>query len=289
MNSCGRLSTNQFIMPTNWSNLSMGLSKKLRFEVFKRDKFTCQYCGKSAPDVLLHVDHITPVSKGGKDDLLNLVTSCADCNLGKGARLLTDDTAVKKRKAQLDELQERREQLEMLLAWHRSLAELDQQVIDELAKFWDDLVPDYSLNEHGIQSLEKYLKRFEVNEILEAMRISVQQYLEYDDSDDPTKPTQESVEKAWAYVPRICSARRREKDKPYLRDLYYARGILRNRLHYVNEPMALQLMEQAVLCGITPDQIKELAKEVRNWTNFRLTMEEWIEDPESATKSDEDV
>ena len=34
------------------------LSKKIRFEVFKRDKFTCQYCGRMSPDVILEVDHI---------------------------------------------------------------------------------------------------------------------------------------------------------------------------------------------------------------------------------------
>ena len=38
-----------------------GISKKTRFDVFKRDSFTCQYCGKSAPDVVLQVDHINPV------------------------------------------------------------------------------------------------------------------------------------------------------------------------------------------------------------------------------------
>ena len=37
------------------------LSKSVRFEVFKRDSFKCQYCGKSAPDVVLEVDHIIPV------------------------------------------------------------------------------------------------------------------------------------------------------------------------------------------------------------------------------------
>ena len=49
------------------------LSQRLRFEVFKRDSFTCQYCGRKAPDVLLEADHIEPVSKGGSDDILNLV------------------------------------------------------------------------------------------------------------------------------------------------------------------------------------------------------------------------
>ena len=61
------------------------ISKKLRFEVFKRDSFTCQYCGLKAPDVILEVDHIKPVKEGGTNDLLNLITSCYICNRGKGA------------------------------------------------------------------------------------------------------------------------------------------------------------------------------------------------------------
>jgi len=100
----------------------MTVGKKLRFEVFKRDSFTCQYCGKSAPDVILHADHIHPKSKGGLDDITNLVTSCADCNLGKGARELSDDSVIKKQQAQLEQLQERREQYERLVlySWHSS-------------------------------------------------------------------------------------------------------------------------------------------------------------------------
>ena len=59
------------------------LSNKLRFEVFKRDGFKCQYCGAAAPDVKLHIDHVNPVSRGGSDNIKNLVTSCESCNLGK--------------------------------------------------------------------------------------------------------------------------------------------------------------------------------------------------------------
>lgn len=66
------------------------ISKKLRFEVFKRDSFTCQYCGAHPPKVVLHVDHIDPVANGGSNNIDNLVTSCDCCNLGKGARLLSD-------------------------------------------------------------------------------------------------------------------------------------------------------------------------------------------------------
>ena len=60
----------------------------LRWQVFNRDKFTCQYCGRAAPDVVLHVDHREPQSIGGRDDPENLVTACAACNIGKGLHLV---------------------------------------------------------------------------------------------------------------------------------------------------------------------------------------------------------
>ena len=50
----------------------MSISKKIRFEVFKRDGFTCQYCGNTPPNVILEVDHIEPKSKNGKDDINNV-------------------------------------------------------------------------------------------------------------------------------------------------------------------------------------------------------------------------
>lgn len=66
----------------------MALSKRVRFEIFKRDSFTCQYCGKRPPNVVLEVDHIDPLSNGGSDDQINLTTSCFDCNRGKHKALL---------------------------------------------------------------------------------------------------------------------------------------------------------------------------------------------------------
>src|SRR5687767_268821 len=100
------------------------ISKKTRFEVFKRDGFKCQYCGKCAPDVILNVDHIHPVSKGGENDILNLITACEDCNGGKSDRLLSDDSVMAKQRAQLEELNERREQLEMMLQWRDGLKDI---------------------------------------------------------------------------------------------------------------------------------------------------------------------
>ena len=64
------------------------MTPKLRYDVMKRDGFKCALCGSSVDDgVQLHVDHIFPVSKGGKTELSNLRTLCDRCNMGKGARI----------------------------------------------------------------------------------------------------------------------------------------------------------------------------------------------------------
>ena len=58
-------------------------SARLRFLVLERDGFACHYCGRKAPDVELHVDHVVSIARGGTNDPDNLVTACRDCNLGK--------------------------------------------------------------------------------------------------------------------------------------------------------------------------------------------------------------
>jgi hypothetical protein len=63
----------------------MAVSKRLRFEIFRRDIYTCHYCGASAPDVVLTVDHILPKTLGGTDLPDNLVTACTECNSGKSS------------------------------------------------------------------------------------------------------------------------------------------------------------------------------------------------------------
>jgi 5-methylcytosine-specific restriction endonuclease McrA len=54
----------------------------------RRDGFRCHYCGRAPHKdntIVLHVDHIHPRILGGSDDKDNLITSCEDCNIGKGS------------------------------------------------------------------------------------------------------------------------------------------------------------------------------------------------------------
>ncbi|QQP91424.1 HNH endonuclease [Skermanella rosea] len=58
-----------------------------RFNVFLRDRFSCQYCNEPFPTQELTFDHVIPRSKGGRTTWENVVTSCSACNLRKGNRL----------------------------------------------------------------------------------------------------------------------------------------------------------------------------------------------------------
>lgn len=248
-----------------------GLSKKIRFEVFKRDSFTCQYCGRSAPDIILNVDHIQPVSKGGdEEDITNLITSCFDCNSGKGARELDDDAVIAKQKRQLDELQERREQLEMMLDWHKGLIDLGQVELDSASKAWQELT-GYYLTESGRAELKKTIKRFGLNEVLESMRISETQYLH----DETGKINDVTVQKAFNFIVRIAAVRERTSKNPYMGDLYYIRGILNRRGFYVGHE-CMDYLERAYKAGIEIDYLKEIARRSRNWSDWRETMEQAI-------------
>lgn len=65
------------------------VTRAMRYDVLRRDGFKCVRCGRGREDgVKLHVDHIVPVSRGGKSTMDNLQTLCEDCNFGKGNKYL---------------------------------------------------------------------------------------------------------------------------------------------------------------------------------------------------------
>lgn len=112
------------------------LSVRTRFEIFKRDDFQCRYCGGRSPAVVLQVDHIVPVSQGGNDDPMNLVTSCWECNAGKsdvplGATLTAEDPE-EKAIVLLERERQLREYNEVLKAIRRRREDEGQ----ELVNYW---------------------------------------------------------------------------------------------------------------------------------------------------------
>ena len=64
----------------------MSIRPRDRFLTFRRDNFTCQYCGRTPPEAVLECDHVVARANGGRDDLDNLITACRTCNIGKGVQ-----------------------------------------------------------------------------------------------------------------------------------------------------------------------------------------------------------
>lgn len=237
------------------------IGKKLRFEVFKRDNFTCQYCGKKAPEVVLHCDHIHPVAGGGKKELLNLVTACDACNLGKGDRKLDDGTVVARQQAQLEELQERREQLEMILQWRDGLVNTEDEQVEEVAdrlRRWG-WIPSASAK----NDLRKWIKKYGLADTLAGADESYGIHIQYENG----KVTQSSWNYAFKKIPTFANLMRSAKTKPYMPRLAYIQGILRNRL---NDPYGKfiegELEDMHVLWGVDLDTLERLAKRATKWT-----------------------
>ena len=234
------------------------ISKKLRFEVFKRDKFTCQYCGRMAPDVVLEVDHIKPVSKGGKNELINLVTSCFECNRGKSNKELSDNSTIKVQQRQLLEIAERKEQLEMLLEWRDSLDELQNDYVNAIEKEFTKKTGFY-FTESGKAKVEKWLKQFSLQEILDALDIAVSTYF---------NGTQESSGVAFDKISGICFNRKKQKDDPRYYYSNYLKKACKSKLYYYN----LDKIEAFVFRNILNEndflKAKGCISEARNWTSF---------------------
>ena len=250
------------------------LSKKIRFEIFKRDSFTCQYCGQKAPEIILQVDHIDPVATGGNNNILNLITSCFDCNNGKGVNKLDDNTVVKKQRDQLELLQERKEQIEMMLEWHKGLADVKALLKDALKEFWEDLAPGYSITEHGVKTINKLLREYTYEEIKEAMEISADQYLKFSGE----VVTDDSWQIGFNKIAGIARVRRDSIDIPDLKDLLYIRGILKNRLRgYFESGLAMNLLKKARECGVPLIEINGLALKANYMDDFETEINQLIE------------
>lgn len=179
------------------------IPKTVRFEVFKRDSFTCQYCGVQAPDAILEIDHIVPVSKDGDSSLLNLITSCRDCNRGKTNRELSDDTAVKAQKRQLDDLQQRKEIMEMMIQWKQELMGVEEMEIDAIDSYISS-VTDYCLSNTGRATVRKHIKRFGFREVYDATEIAFDRY--YDNVTD------RGFSNALHKIGGICYNRKKQRD-----------------------------------------------------------------------------
>lgn len=144
------------------------VSKRVRFEVFKRDGFTCQYCGATPPKVVLEVDHVDPVAAGGTNDMDNLVTSCFPCNRGKSDVLLSVVPQSLADKAA--EVAEREEQLAGYQAILRAKRERIEDDVWSVFARWRE--QDETTHER-FNSVKRFIERLGLDEVFDAVDITL--------------------------------------------------------------------------------------------------------------------
>lgn len=97
---------------------SQGITPRLRFEILRRDGFACRYCGATADETQLHVDHLVPRALGGDDHPTNLVAACRDCNLGKGSAVLDSEVVADATESNIRHAQAVRDAVRAIVAEH---------------------------------------------------------------------------------------------------------------------------------------------------------------------------
>lgn len=266
------------------TNKRKSLSKKIRFEVFKRDKFTCAYCGRKAPDIILEVDHIAPVAKGGDNNITNLITSCIDCNRGKRDVPLHVNETLEKQRVQMELLQEKREQLEMLFEWKKSLNELDEYKDNLFINYIEEKIKPLSLKKNYQANILNLFKKYKDEDIFKAIDIAANKYLKYDYED---KLDEDSIEE---FLNKLGGVLVNKSLSPIKQKIAYIKGICRNRFDYFDEQRSSIILnnyvkaleakkfdEEFILYYLEEEVIK-FSKEAKNWTNWYKTLEKWTND-----------
>ncbi|MBE7320297.1 HNH endonuclease [Staphylococcus epidermidis] len=239
------------------------LSNKIRFEVFKRDNFTCQYCGKSAPEVVLNVDHIEPISEGGTNDLFNLITSCFECNNGKRDKKLDDKSELEKQHNELVILNERKKQIEQMMEWKKELKSFEKTQAEILKEYIENALVTQITNE-GLKNINSWFKKYSFEELINATDIAIEQYV-----DKPNELIFSKIERIAYYT--------KYPVPDYVKRSRYVIGILRNKGLYFNENVVRELVKSWLEESLDIEDLILSAKTSKNWTEFKTDIIEVLE------------
>jgi len=141
----------------------------LRFDVLEKDNFTCQYCGAKTTDenVLLEVDHIIPISKGGDNNIENLITSCKKCNIGKSAKKLGAKKRLTLRQKEIKELEQKREQQEMYLKSRLNKRNESEILVNYIHSLCNKYELNRVLNDYGKNIIFKLYKKIGLEKVFD--------------------------------------------------------------------------------------------------------------------------
>lgn len=138
-----------------------------RFKVLMRDGFKCKYCGSTADEKELEVDHIIPRSRGGSNNMENLVTACFECNRGKRDKTLIQDAPEV----------EITEQTKIAIEAYKKKVQEDDSVNLFINYFLKNAPHTHELNGHEKRMFREYNQKFIPDIVFEAIDIAINKYI----------------------------------------------------------------------------------------------------------------
>lgn len=164
--------------------------------------------------------------------MMNLVTSCIDCNLGKSDKVLSDHSALEKQRAQLDQLSERREQLSMMMQWRDGLEDIQKMQLSIAIERFNKMLPDSVLSKTGETNLGKVVKAHGLENVLNHMQTA------YDKAAKNNSGIPD-VTATFKNIGKLISVQGMDHVE---RNARYICGILRNKFGYIDTPYYLKVL-----------------------------------------------
>ena len=235
----------------------MVITKKLRFEIFERDGFTCQYCGKKPPDVILEVDHMVSKFNGGGDEKINLISSCFSCNRGKSKKSITTKQRSKSQRQELIKLKEKTAQLDAYYEYKGEASKLQNNIVAKIIQRWTDAGNGIeSLTEHGVKSIASLTSKYTFEDIVESIDIAF-------------NAVHITYENRFKYFCGILKTKQLEKDNPEL----YKRNKFGHQFKYkiihkfghINDRIYWKFITDGVPLNAIPDYYEDSS----TWSQFK--------------------
>jgi hypothetical protein len=174
--------------------------------------------------------------------------------------------------------------IDAIIRAKRSNKSLDEQVIDKIVEYVEESMYPFTLNATGIKNIGKLCRKFEVQNIIEAVDISAERYLKYDEDDEIER---DSVE---MFIKKIGGILNLQNRPPVDQKVAYVKGICRNRFDYWNEYGGTETLKDYVdalkAYGYSQqDMIRDFdeavipeTKNCANWTQWRNLIQGWTAD-----------
>src|SRR5574343_465900 len=161
----------------------------------------------------------------------------------------------------------------MIIEWREKINLLEEDKIDYVINKFNDLC-NCSITETGRKVVKRWFKKYSFDEIIDALETSFDQYCKLDKNGEIED---ESKQKIFDYIPKICRGKRYLSSNPELKEMYYINAILKNRFYITKPWESRKLIEEVLLTKFDPEELKRISQDVKTYTEWKGIMGKILE------------